>query len=79
VTELPLQRLDIDASNTFDPLSEALALSMNNTMKVQVDVDYARTRIGDKEYELNHGEVLELPEAAAAFIVLKGWGKVVSS
>ncbi len=79
VTELPLQRLDIDASNTFDPLSEALALSMNNTMKVQVDVDYARTRIGDKEYELNHGEVLELPEAAAAFIVLKGWGQVVSS
>jgi hypothetical protein len=79
VTELPLERLDEDSSNTFDPLSEAVALSMGGNMTVQIDVDWARTRIGEKEYELNCGEVIELPEAAAAFIVLKGWGKVVSS
>ena len=79
VTELPLGRLDIDASNTFDPLSESLALSMDEKMTVRVEVEAARTRVGEKEYELFQGDILELPEAAAAFIVLKGWGAVISS
>jgi DNA primase small subunit len=79
VTELPLERLDIDASNTFDPLSESLALSMDEKMTVRVEVEAARTRVGEKEYELFQGDILELPEAAAAFIVLKGWGAVISS
>ncbi len=76
VTELPLERLDIDNSKSFDPLSEAIALSMDKMMTVEVTVEEAVTRIADTSYELSQGDIINLPEAAAAFIVLKGWGNV---
>jgi len=78
VTELPLSRLDPDSSDTFDPLSETIALSMDGNLLVEVEVEQARTRIGEREYELSRGERLELPEAAAAFVVLKGWARLIS-
>ena len=51
---------------------------MDGNLLVEVEVEQARTRIGEREYELSRGERLELPEAAAAFVVLKGWARLIS-
>lgn len=79
VTEFPLHRLDPDGSNPFDPLSEAIALPMSKTIKVETTIESASTRVGDYSIETNCGDILELPEAVAAFLILKGWAKLATS
>lgn len=76
VTEFPLHRLDPDGSNPFDPLTEAIALPDDKSLTVKVIVEDASTRIGETEYDISSGEVIELPESAAAFLVLKGWAEL---
>ena len=78
VTEFPLSRLDPDGSNPFDPLGEAVALPMDASMKVEIHAEEINTRLGEVLVEGSAGDILELPEAAAAFVVLKGWGELSS-
>ena len=79
VTELPLSRLDPDASDAFDPLNEAVAFSGNNSMKVELTNDDVIARISDFEVDGSTGDVFEVPESMATFLSLKGWGNVQST
>ena len=79
VTELPLARLDPDSSNAFDPLSEAVAFTGSNTMKVELTSDDVIARICDFEVDGGTGDVFEVPESMATFLSLKGWGNVQST
>ena len=79
LTELPLSRLDPDASDAFDPLNEAVAFSGNNSMKVELTSDDVIARISDFEVDGSTGDVFEVPESMATFLSLKGWGNVQST
>ena len=78
VTEFPLTRLDPDGANPYSPLSEALALSTQDMLKVEMIVDDSIAQFGDQVYDKQTGEQFEIHEAGATFLVLKGWAKVVS-
>ena len=76
VTEFPLSRLDPEGTNPFDCLSEGIALSKQNKVTVEVIVDDSIVRFDDKLYEPSLGDVIELHEAGATFLVLKGWARI---
>lgn len=78
VCEFPLSRLDPDGSNPYSPLSEALALSTQDLLRVEMIVDDSIAQFGDQVYDKQTGEQFEIHEAGATFLVLKGWAKVVS-
>jgi hypothetical protein len=50
---------------------------MDGKMNVQIIAEEINTRVKDCHIEGHFGDKLELPEAAAAFVVLKGWGEVI--
>jgi DNA primase small subunit len=79
VSEFPLDRLDPDGSNPFDPLTEAIALPMSKSITVETTIEQASTRVGEYSIDTNCGDILELPEGVAAFLVLKGWAKLAPS
>ena len=77
VTTFPLSRLDPDGSDPFDPLQEAIALPMDNMMEVEILAEDINTRMASINIEGSAGDRLSLPEAAAAFVVLKGWAQLI--
>ena len=78
VTEFPLSRLDPDGTNPFDCLSEGIALSRQNKVTVEVIVEDSIVRFDDKLYQPSLGDVIELHEAGATFLVLKGWARIMT-
>lgn len=79
VSEFPLDRLDPDGSNPYSPLHEALALSTQDIMEVEMIVDDSISQFGDTVYDKQSGERFKIHEAGATFLILKGWAKIVSS
>ena len=77
VTEFPLSRLDPESSNPFDCLSEGIALSRQEKVKVELTVDDAITRFDDRIIDGSIGDVIEIHEAGATFLVLKGWARMI--
>ena len=77
VTEFPLSRLDPDSSDSFDCLSEGIALSKDDKLKVEMIVDDSISRFDDRVIEGASGDVIEIHEAGATFLVLKGWARLV--
>ena len=77
VTEFPLDRLDPGKNNSFDCLTEGIALSREETVTVEMIVDDAITRFDDKVIDASTGDVFDIHEAGATFLVLKGWAKLV--
>ncbi len=77
VTEFPLARLDPDKSTAFDPLSETIALPNDNKLNVKMIQDECRFRFFDQEWAPELGDTIEISEAGATFLILKGWAKVV--
>jgi DNA primase small subunit len=77
VSEFPLKRLDPDGSNPYRPLKEAIALSGQEKLQVEITVDDAVAEFDSKIYDLSLGQNIELSEAGATFLVLKGWAKIV--
>ena len=79
VVELPLTRLDPDGHNAFDPLIEAIPWSKSTRIEkvraLRSDVIY---RIRDSQGVLSEGEIYEVDEATATFLVLKKWAEPVS-
>jgi len=76
VSEFPLQRLDPDGSNPYRPLVEAVVLGGQDKLRVEIIVDDAIVEFEQKRYDLSMGQNIELSEAGATFLVLKGWAKV---
>ena len=77
VSEFPLNRLDPEGSNPYRPLQEALVLSGQEKLRVEITVEDAVAQFHDKRYDLTRGQILEISEAGATFLVLKGWAKIV--
>ena len=78
VSEFPLSRLDPDGSNPYSPLHEALALSTQDMLTVEMTVDDSIAQFGDNVYDKASGDQFEIHEAGATFLVLKGWAKVIA-
>lgn len=78
VTEFPLHRLDPDGSNSFDCLSEGIALSRDELVRIEITVDDAIARFDDRIIDGSTGDVIEIHEAGATFMILKGWARLVS-
>ena len=78
VCEFPLSRLDPDGSNPYSPLHEALALSTQDKLTVEMTVDDSIAQFGDTMYAKAAGDQFEIHEAGATFLVLKGWAKVIA-
>ena len=79
VTELPLNRLDPDSSESFDALDEAVALGSSRTFEVELIQDDVRARILDNEIEGSSGDIHTVTESLATFLTLKGWARVLSA
>jgi DNA primase small subunit len=77
VSEFPLNRLDPDGSNPYNPLHEALALGMDESIEVEYTVDDAIAQFGDRRLESKMGDRISIHETGATFLVLKGWAKLV--
>ena len=77
VTEFPLSRLDPESSNPFDCLSEGIALSRDEKVKVELVVDDAIARFDSRIIDGSLGDIIEIHEAGATFLVLKGWARLV--
>mgnify|MGYP001384717383 FL=1 len=78
VVEFPLDRLDPDGPNPFDPLVEAVPWAMGGAdVKVRAIKSDVRYRIGSSEGELDEGEEYSVDEATATFLVLKRWADPV--
>ena len=77
VSEFPISRLDPDGSNPYNPLYEALALGMDESIEVEYTVDDAIAQFGDRRLESKMGDRISIHETGATFLVLKGWAKLV--
>jgi len=73
VTEFPLSRLDPDNQNKFDPLTEAVVFGNGKTTNVEITIEEGNIRIKDNEYEIFKGDILEVNEDVASFLILKNW------
>ncbi|CAI8166947.1 MAG: Uncharacterised protein [Methanobacteriota archaeon] len=77
VTEFPLERLDPDSSNPFDCLSEGIVLSRTDVVNVEMTVDDAIARFDDRVIDASKGDIIQIHEAGATFLILKGWARMV--
>jgi len=74
VVEFELERLDPKSDNPFDPLSEAVPWQMGGELtKMTALKNDGVYRVGESTGKLTEGEVIEVDEATATFLVLKGW------
>ena len=78
VTEFPLSRLDPDGKDSFDCLSEGIALSRENSVKVEMVVDDAIARFDNRVIDASSGDIIEIHEAGATFLILKGWARLIA-
>ena len=60
VSEFPLSRLDPDGSNPYNPLYEALALGMDESIEVEYTVDDAIAQFGDRRLESKMGDRISI-------------------
>jgi DNA primase catalytic subunit len=73
-TGFKVSELTRDHLNDFDPFRDAIAFN-NGHMKVKFlysSPGVPRFKIGDEDYGPFHGESVELPSPAAAFVLCKG-------
>ena len=57
VTEVPLHRIDPDAADAFDPLTEAVAIGGESSHKIEITSDDVTARIYDCSVEGGSGDV----------------------
>ena len=75
VTELPLERLDPDSRDSFDPLSEAVVFS-GGAVKVRILAEDVTAEISGARIEPRLGDEIEVQESMAMFLCLKGWAEI---
>ena len=75
VTEFPLERLDPEGVNPFDPLKETVAFGSTRT-RIRSLRDDVVAEIADERVSLSDGQVVEVGEALAMFLCLKGWAEL---
>jgi len=78
VTEMPLERLNPESSNPFNPLEEAIVFSSDKKFNILLNKDDVTAELAGVRVEGNAGDKLEVTESLATFLVLKGWGSIVN-
>lgn len=78
VTEMPLNRLNPETSDSFNPLEEAIVFSSDKKFNILLNKDDVTAELAGIRVEGNAGDKLEVTESLATFLVLKGWGSVVN-
>ena len=78
VTEMPLERLNPESSNPFNPLEEAIVFSSDKKFNILLNKDDVTAELAGVRVEGNAGDKLEVTESLATFLVLKGWGAIVN-
>ena len=71
VTEFPIERLDPEGSDSFDPLSEAVVFR-GDQVKVRIIAQEVIAEILGTRIETSQGEELVVDESMAMFLCLKG-------
>ncbi len=77
VTDIPLDRLEPHRKNSFDPLTEGIALSRQKSSRIEIIKDDVVARFDDRIIEGNMGDTIDIHEAGAFFLRLKNWAKKV--
>ena len=75
VTEFPIERLDPEGSDSFDPLSEAVVFR-GDQVKVRILAQEVIAEILGTRIETSQGEELVVDESMAMFLCLKGWAEL---
>jgi len=75
VTELPLERLDPDSGNKFDPLTEAVVFR-GGSVKVRILAEDVTAEISGHRVEPALGDEIVVKESMAMFLCLKGWAEI---
>ncbi len=76
VTEFPLERLDPEGPDPFDPLVEAVAFK-GGKVNVIGTSDQVSAEILGERVDLNIGDQLEVGESMAMFLCLKDWARII--
>lgn len=75
VTDFPIERLDPEGSDSFDPLSEAVVFR-GDQVKVRIIAQEVIAEILGTRIETSQGEELVVDESMAMFLCLKGWAEL---
>jgi hypothetical protein len=73
---MPLERLNPDGANPFNPLLESTAFSSSKKFDVTINRDDVRMELGNELVEGSIGKTFNVSEGMATFLVLKGWGVI---
>ncbi|MHA1860514.1 MAG: DNA primase small subunit domain-containing protein [Candidatus Asgardarchaeia archaeon] len=77
-TGLIVKDVDVNSLESFDPFRDAVAFKGNEQKSIRIDVYTPKFRILDEVYgPYKPGDVVEVPEGAAIFLVSKGRGTVL--
>ena len=52
---------------------------MKDNLQVEIIQEDCRFKFFDKEWNPKKGEILDISDAVATFLVLKGWGRIASA
>ena len=75
VTEFPLERLDPDGKDPFDPLTEAVIFK-GGKVKITTLEDDVTAEISGERLDLSKGDQATVSESMAMFLCLKGWAEI---
>ena len=77
-TGLIVKEVDVESIESFDPFVDAVAFRGKKQKSIRIDVYTPKFRILDEVYgPYKPGDVVEVPEGAAIFLVSKGRGTVL--
>ena len=76
VTDFPLERLDPNNSNKFDPLSESIVFKGNKMTNLKIIANDVTASLDGNIVTGNEGDIVNVNESLAMFLTLKGWAEV---
>ena len=79
VTTIPVERLDPEGPEAFDPLSETIALPSMGQHELVGVVNGMQTRIHERHISIEENKTFTATTAEAAFLILKGWAKFTTT
>ena len=75
VTEFPLERLDPEGTDPFDPLTEAVTFKGGKVNITSLEDDVT-AEISGERLDLSKGDKAIVSESMAMFLCLKGWAEI---
>jgi len=76
VTDFPINRLNPYTPEKFDPLSESIVFKGPKMSKLKIISDEVTAALDGVEVTGNAGDIVNVNESLAMFLILKGWAEV---